>query len=244
MRANQQILPEAARLENARRDGSVVPRNAVVAKLQHAELALQEASIAVSQYYRQCSPEQQQRLDHVELRLHHAMDSQVSARLELNAALPAHRNTLSKDGLSQFNAAARGDPRSMEAQQNKPVKMEVVPIRASRGIGDPTSLDQNQGTAMAAFMPAAKGMELSRGPQLASQQVEDSQPRPQPRPSLDMAAGVDRIQHAKAKGQDSDRARSLNETYERIAKRLENEQSLRDENDVSQDAKHNKGLGR
>jgi hypothetical protein len=244
MRTNHQVLSEAVRHENDKRDNSLMAPNAVIAKMQQAEMALQEASIAVSQYYRQCSPEQQQRLDHVELRLHHAMNSQISARQELNSALPLHRNTLSKDGLSQFNAAARGDTRSLEAQPRPKANPEIVPIRASRGIGEPTSLDQQQGTAVAKFESAVKGHHQEPVTQLASEQVENSRPHPQPRPSLEMAAAVDRIEHAKAKHHDADRAKALNEVYGRIAERLERQLSINESREYTENLTKDGGIKR
>ena len=244
MNAHHQVLPEAVRLENEKRDNSLMAPNVVIAKMQQAEMALQEASIAVSQYYRQCSPEQQQRLDQVELRLHHAMDSQISARRELSGSLSLHRNTLSKDGLSQFNAAARGDTRSLEAQQRTHVKAEIVPIRASRGIGEPTSLDQKQGTAATAFESAVKASRQERAAPLGSEQVEKSNPHPQPRPSLEMAAAVDRIEHAKAKSHDAVRAKALNEFYGRIAERLESQLSMNESREITQNLTQDGGMKR
>jgi hypothetical protein len=209
---SQATLSPAAQQANAERDGSVSPciREAA-AKMAAADRAISEAREAVARLAVHSDPPQKTAVGKTEEQVVRAGLDFHSARRSLQDAIPKYGQTLARDGKSQFNAAARGDARSIipqVARQQRPA--ERLPGTVSPQLYAAAMSAGQVGQPVAAV--------LQQGP--GSQQVADDQPKPQPRPTRQFAAGADATAHRKAMSADATRAADRNAALRKLAEGL------------------------
>jgi len=212
---NHQTLPQSVQQQNARRDDTISPYlGDAASKMSAASQALSEAHQAVERLYVHSDPKQQKALEEVQQQLHQTRSGLSGTRKALVEAKPDYNATLAKNGQSQFNAAARGDPRSLEPQianQNRPAqKPEVVTISASPSEAKDTPLERKRGEAKQGFNQAADAKpEVKQNPAVESEQVKNAKPEPHLRPSPELGSGADRTVHLQAKGKDNQASREV-----------------------------------
>jgi len=207
-------LPAASQQENSARDQSATSPylNSATSTLDGVGNALLNATATVRLAYDKATPEQKRKMEGVERDLHDAYNSSQRAKQELSGMKPEQRETLSKDGKLQFNAASRGDPRSMETQvanqhRKPPQKTATKVVMAT---DKKNALNEKEGKAKQDFNKAeSNDPGKLKLPSINSKQVEETQPKPQPRPSYDMAGGADRMAHQKAKSADHQATRKI-----------------------------------
>lgn len=211
--AKPEPLDVKAQQENALRDDKVMPHfYAVGEKMENLDKALTEAKESVSNLYRHSDPVQQKALDKVEKSLIDSHRSADMAKDQVHGALPNAKDELGKATRTQFNAAGRGDPRSVVKQtdkQNSPLEREprVEVGKPSEKTGG-ARIDEIKGAVKAAFKDAKNGQtqpkaEAAAKPkEMASQQVANSAPHPVLKPGPGLAAGGDRMAHQNAMQKD------------------------------------------
>ncbi len=129
------------------------------------------------------------------------------------------------------------------AKQNRPAqKPEAVTISASPELAKDTPLEQQRGQAKQQFAQAAGGKDHAdqQRPKVDSEQVNNTKPEPQLKPSPELAGGVDATVHLNAKSKDNQKSREASQQaktksdqpspklqahYEKIAARLNQEVS-------------------
>jgi len=222
-----------------------------------------EVHKAVERLYIHSDPKQQKSLEEVQHQLHLTRNGLSSTRKALVEAKPDCNASLAKNGQSQFNGAARGDPRSIDVQtanQNRPAKKpEVVTISASPGEAKDTPLERKRGQAKENFNQTAAGKDqaMQQQPKVESEQVKNTKLEPHLRPSPELGSSADRTVHLQAKGKDNQRSREalqqdetrqekpspeLQAHYEKIAAKV-NEQAAQSQAQ-GQNLGTSKGMGR
>lgn len=213
------VLSPAAQAANAERDGSVSPylRDAAT-KLQAIDAMIREARRSVMRLQAHSDPQQKEAIEKIEARLIGLGNDAYGIRETLSEATPKYGQTLGKNGLSQFNAAARGDARSVVHQLDR----QQRPLERMPGVLTPELHAAALGSAQ--VKPARNAAPVQRQhssqTELGSEQVRNQQPKPVPRPTPEFAAGVDATKHRQEMAADSRRANERNEYLKSLASEL------------------------